>query len=504
MENQKDKSTKKGTKLSLSVMVMTGVVVASSLLMGACPSPTGGGGGNGNPGIPGEPGGHEHQWGATVTNTSWKFFTDTAATADAAGTGHKIGTETKTRTCATDGTIETIEVRTYVPLTPAVPGDTIIDPATGQQTIIAPQDEKPAQNTDLRLPVTIDKNRVLHEDGSTTVLDPSKETGGGTTETSLPSTAITNFPTSTNNISMINVVMGVNTHGNIHGATEGDAMAKIVIYDALPLLSKQAKALEDFFAHSTGATPELQATLNELRDAEAKIRAGKNGGTGDVTITTFLDGMDSLINTLETKIKASNGGSLTDAYDAYKKGQYLTNRDWATEADAGTTHAALDVAVTAFKTARDKIATPSSAAYAARTTNIPIGDYPGVQAQFGVMATTMRTQILTALGLTGLSGEQQDRANAMADALIIQLQDTEELRAFKADVTAEAGITTNDVLNYNGATSSMATQPSYPVAQAGQQSSDVRLASVNAEFPPDGIKGAYGRGYTGKKDDKMA
>ncbi|GHV36087.1 hypothetical protein AGMMS49546_00730 [Spirochaetia bacterium] len=500
MENQKDKSTKKGTKLSLPVMVMTGVVVASSLLMGACPSPTGGGGGNGNPGIPGGPGGHEHQWGATVTNTSWKFFTDTAATADAAGTGHKIGTETKTRTCTTDSTTETIETRTYVAATPFVPGNTIVGP-NGEITIIPPQEAQSAQNTDLRLPVTIDKNRVMDEDGNFTVLDPSKETGGSTV-TNLPSTAITNFPTSTNDISMINVVMGVNTHGNVHGATDGNAMA--VIYTTLPLLSKQAKALEDFFAHSTGATPELQATLNELRDAEAKIRAGKNGGTGDVTITTFLDGMDSLINTLETKIKASNGGSLTDAYDAYKKGQYLTNRDWATEADAGTTHAALDVAVTAFQTARDKIATPSSAAYAARTTNIPIGDYPGVQAQFGVMATTMRGQILTALGLTGLSGEQQTRANAMADALIIQLQDTEELRAFKADVTAEAGITTNEVLNYNGATSFMATQPSYPVAQAGQQSSDVRLASVNAEFPPDGIKGAYGRQYTGKKDDKMA
>jgi hypothetical protein len=73
----------------------------------------------------------------------------------------------------------------------------------------------------------------------------------------------------------------------------------------------------------------------------------------------------------------------------------------------------------------------------------------------GRLLTAMKAQIVTALGVTGA---EATKANALAEALIIQLgQDNEEFRAFVDDLTAE-GLTGARDIDYttgNAAVSSV-------------------------------------------------
>ncbi|GHV67088.1 hypothetical protein AGMMS49928_03330 [Spirochaetia bacterium] len=540
-------------------MVLAGILAATSLTMAGCENPAGGGGGNGGY-IPSNP--HEHTWGTPVwegaENASWAYYTDNPATWDTAGLGHKIGTEEKIRTCTTDGTTEVVDTRTYVPEQWVSDGG--IPDATNPGSGSGTGHQEPAQNTHLRVDIIIPANRVLQSDGGFTVLDPSKEVhnhnyqwvdtgvtdwfpkaGDSTKEiekkeqkeictddqtlsgasnrwvatgnerdkaidpiTSFPDTASIQY-WGNPDIDIIATIGSTNapTGNAVHTADGGTMVATINL--VLPKLSQQAKALETFFAGSTGATPAITATLTELKNAQAKIRVGKNGNNAnDVTITNFLAGMDAMITALEAKM----GNTTGTAYDAYMKGQYLINRDWLTENGDNT---ALNSALTAFTTARglagyDNSLTDSYSK-GGRGTSIPIGSDYDLNTQLGQMETATRGQILTALGLNGLTGAEATRANAMADMLIKQLQDAQELRAFAKDIEVEQPQSswTMNISNYPS-TGTMQ-------AQLGPQSSDVRLASVNAEFPLDGVKtGSRGKydAYTGafqplnKKDDKMA
>ena len=115
----------------------------------------------------------------------------------------------------------------------------------------------------------------------------------------------------------------------------------------------------------------------------------------------------------------------------------------------------------------------------------------------------MVTRIVDALGLSGLTGQELTNAKEMAKALVIQLgQDHQEFKAFIDDLEKEQ---TNYSVDYSQVLNST------NIAQAGAQSS-VKLASVDAAFPREGIKGAYGGEYAGaftpytpyKKDGEAA
>jgi hypothetical protein len=166
-----------------SRLLSTALVLTGALLTGAlgvtgltsCSSPTG----------DGTQDGHEHQWGATYTDTTWVYYTDTVSTADAAGVGHKIKTEQDKHKCTDDNTIENVgPARTWQS------ADTWIwnDPST----------KHPGDGYfDLSYRVdglTIDKNRTLQSDGTQTVTDPTKEPGW-TPTTELPSISPVNVDT---------------------------------------------------------------------------------------------------------------------------------------------------------------------------------------------------------------------------------------------------------------------------------------------------------------------
>jgi hypothetical protein len=115
-----------------------------------------------------------------------------------------------------------------------------------------------------------------------------------------------------------------------------------------------------------------------------------------------------------------------------------------------------------------------------RAYNLNIGEGTSVYAQFADMKTAMKTRIINSLGLTGVTN-----ADAMAEALVIQLaQDQEEYRAFIDDITGEH-LMDGWLANYAG-----------PVASVSPQSA-VRLAAVSPEanFDPNAVKTSYGKPF---------
>jgi hypothetical protein len=251
-------------------------------------------------------------------------------------------------------------------------------------------------------------------------------------------------------------------------------------------LSAGAKALAGFFNGVTNPTEAISA----LKTAETSMI----GATGDLqpnlTIGAFYNNMDTQTKAIVTTIRAGLTGDdlnkFNDLLDVYQQGNYLITRDWRTEGGVPNN------TVEEYKTAagRAGVDVHNSSAYDTRGNLIPLGGSDSLEIQLdgrieypstieNSVRTKMAEHIITALGVTN-----DDKAKAMADALINQFQDVKELEAFVDDVTAKGF---NNVLNYTD----------YPkLAQAAPQS--IRLASVNAEFPLDAIKyGDRGVGYTG-------
>jgi hypothetical protein len=265
-----------------------------------------------------------------------------------------------------------------------------------------------------------------------------------------------------------------NTHSDkIHGGsfTAGEAVA--TVDDLLPRLRNQAEALRVFFNGATTNSPGLTAKFTTLKNVEATL------SSGTTTLQGRVNTMESNVGTILDTIFGDSGAdreTFNKWFDAYQKGQYLISRDWQTEWTSSniTDHGMPTAATTAqgqFTDALDLIGkTIPAGKYDAGRGNIfqfsggndSLNDYFTITLNPALIAE-MKTQILAKLGLNGLTGAQLTNANAMAEALIIQLgQDHKEITAFYDDLVKETG--------FGVALAE--------VAQANSQS-DIKLAAVN-------------------------
>jgi hypothetical protein len=275
----------------------------------------------------------------------------------------------------------------------------------------------------------------------------------------------------------------------IHEAlTYGEARASAE--DLLYGMTDQAQALATFFNGATG-----NPKFTQLKNAESTINVQAN--------TTTLGGFYGNFNTQNGNIIGaifpveSDRTTFNKYLNAYKQWKYITIRDWQTEGTYQIAQTAVEDAVLDY---RDLVT-------AIGNDNL-VPDYDGIYSNgrgtvFGApwnrellqtaMKDAMKNQIKTALGLDTLTGDQLTRANAMAEALFIQLaDDAAELHAFVDDVTKEGlehgvtglGIFETPMRNRNH------------FAEIAPQSG-TRLAHVDAKFSPELIRGAYGSEYTG-------
>ncbi|GHU07928.1 hypothetical protein FACS1894151_03010 [Spirochaetia bacterium] len=312
-----------------------------------------------------------------------------------------------------------------------------------------------------------------------------RELTTGPTMTELPNpTSITNFGKNTGTLDRVSGSNAADPRVSTISSENAVGLSSKVLLD----LSQQAKALAEFFDGATVATDDttgLQAKFDAIKNSETTIR-----GTGTNSINQFFPRMEAqtgnIVNTIFTDPTEFN-----KYLDAYQKLHYMMTRDWQTGTDAATN---AQNAVNDFKDALDGLT--GIEASAAETINIGPGSGLTVPANWSNinrdLETAMKTQIIAALGLVTVSN-----ADKMAEALIYQLQDTEELRALKTDLENKGY---DIILNRQS-----------DLAQVGTQSSDIKLASVNAEFPHDGVKtGSRGKYdlYTGnftplnRKDEK--
>jgi hypothetical protein len=234
----------------------------------------------------------------------------------------------------------------------------------------------------------------------------------------------------------------------------------------------QAKLLNAFFANTTGLSGGLAAKFAALQGAEKTIG---NTAINMPNLASYL----GTVNTQRTAIinKIFEGKDRTDFdlyFDAYTKGNYLISADWNTRTDGSGVAANISNAVDQYKTARGltglSLGDTSSNIYINRgRVQVATGS---ITSQLNQIQAAMETQIVEALGLDTLTGEQLARANAMADALIIQLgQDHEEFTAFVNDLQA-SGSTFSTALGWDYKIESIA-----QIASLGSQSS-TRLAAL--------------------------
>jgi hypothetical protein len=100
--------------------------------------------------------------------------------------------------------------------------------------------------------------------------------------------------------------------------------------------------------------------------------------------------------------------------------------------------------------------------------------------------------------VSSMSSGEQTAARKFADAILEQLEDFQELTAFKDDVKNEGfGIENTPLVDITIAPSPDGVEPKplVPVIVQAQTQSAERLAHVNADFPQGRIKGAYGVEY---------
>jgi hypothetical protein len=246
----------------------------------------------------------------------------------------------------------------------------------------------------------------------------------------------------------------------IHNSLDTGEAAS-VLRDTFPQYAAQANALKTVFAGATADNSALTAKFTALKNAEEAIRTAGSGRTLTQRLNTVDTQRNIIINTIFNG-NADDYNEFTKYYNAYTKGQYLITADWNTRPGD------LAEAENAFKLARDPLAAAglitatTTGTIVPRSTELHIGS--NVSAQFADMETGMKTRIISALGLTGVTN-----ADAMAEALVIQLaQDQKEYRAFIDDITAE-GLLSTGLGDYQ-----------VPVAAVGPQSA-VRLAAVSPE-----------------------
>jgi hypothetical protein len=252
----------------------------------------------------------------------------------------------------------------------------------------------------------------------------------------------------------------------IHGSLS-NSEAKNSAIDMLQGFLDQAGALHTFFEGAKASYPSLATKFTALQNAEAAIKTKTNATNGLLTYHTTVDTeVDAILDTIF-------GNSGTDRetfekyFDAYAKGQYLVSRDWQTEHGSGnnpgTKPAAATEAEGDFADLLSAIGkSVPGGIYDNRGTLLNIGTSGNFVALMTNLKGEMKTQILAKLGLTGVTN-----ADAMAEALIIQLgQDNEEFRAFIEDLTKE-GLTTARDYDYSG------------LIAMGTSQSDIKLAAVN-------------------------
>jgi hypothetical protein len=468
------KRQKKKNLPVLMALLLTAALAAASLALAGCKqpadpdteTPNGGNGKNGpgQPQGPGEPGvetpdpakydvfyPYDNQaalpggktWEDYVT---WVYTEDTAATIDTVGVCHKEGTEKQVK--KDKGNNEVSEVtgvtRKYAAGKPAL--------------------------AHLRVDnITIEKGKRIDANGNIVPLTLPDMGGPAYTDY---------FPKDVNLVqgNPGSIIAGHNGTGyggsagsGIHGILDYSE-ATHVIADFLPQLSAQAAGLQAFFEGGES----IHSKFTDLAAAESQIRRGTASGQKP-NVDSFLGNMDTQLGIIIAKV--SDGlvpadKDTLDAYiDAYQKYHYLITRDWRTE-QSGSPE--LETARTAYLTARAGLPAESQVDMFNNTYDNGRGtNIAGIGGKSsnvgGYFVVEMKPLIVGALGLDGFTG-----AEAMAEALLLQIQDAEELRAFKEDMIKEAvynngleNINTNCLLEYDEIVDPLPTPPllNPPVAQ---------------------------------------
>jgi hypothetical protein len=193
-------------------------------------------------------------------------------------------------------------------------------------------------------------------------------------------------------------------------------------------------------------------------------------------------------------------------FSVYKQAMYLVNRDWLTvngsvnPTEQTTLQTAYSTGITELKGldgTEDDIKSMglsgSTSYYAGHT----LQNHAGLHG-YGPLENALAGQIAEALGMG-------DNANVIATAkkLVIQIgQDTEELRTLADDLTGAAALQSgnssyNTTANYSEILANDWSQgwADLKIASAETQSSQVKLASVNAQFSNGAVKTAYGKPF---------
>jgi hypothetical protein len=298
-------------------------------------------------------------------------------------------------------------------------------------------------------------------------------------------------------------------------AARGDAVG--TLRSVLPLLSQQAAAIEQYIMSIRHPGEDASEILNQLQAYEDQIRQGKAADDSDITLNNFLANMETvgegIRELLRTNMDNGSWANFSTQFDAHQKLNYLITRDWKTAAD-GELEAKRTEYIDARLLTGMYIGGSQGTYTGGGRSGISIAEI-GVNpsADVGTYCRSMRELVLDVLGLfvSDLEQPQTDSLNAFVDALITQMGDCEELRAFKDDVEAKREVDNEYIvadwvspdLN-NGMAPLPEATPVPEVAQAAETQS-TRLAHVdkgtmfsrNLLAKGDVIKGAGGREYTG-------
>jgi hypothetical protein len=362
----------------------------------------------------------------------------------------------------------------------------VVKPSNADKEIEQKEQVKKCRNDHTTIDTTVGENGYQWVDIVGTERDKQNEQ----TTSTLPNI-------SGKNIDTLGRIGVYSTSGSsIGGLTDAKAMSIMKTGDdsLREQLYTQAQTLNAFFADAlassaSGLSGGLATKFVALQDAEKTI--GNAASTMTNGLTPYLGTVNTQRNAIITEIfGATNLGVNTERdtfntyWDAYTKGNYLANADWDTgnRTVDGVDNTGISTATDRYVIARNltglSFADTSSSTQTYRGQLLGnIGDYDGQLAQ---IKTEMKAQIVEALGLDTLTGGQLANANAMADALIIQLgQDHEEFHAFVDDVVAS---------NYTYAMGWSYSAGKTTLSSLGSQSS-TRLASIDTTFDPEKLKG---------------
>jgi uncharacterized protein YidB (DUF937 family) len=485
------KTTQNWSKGFSKNLFLAGMVLALGLVIVGCDD-----GGNNGTEQPPDPG-HTHDWSYTsntVYSGVWEVMTVAGpAGSERYGKAGEKGVKTSIRTCRIDGTVETVSVENIVGDPDGndsarekriEPGYTIdaggnpIEQGTGIEGewsewanygSVTDWVAHPTDSTkEARLQMQERTHPTLGREERGIVVEERDKVIGPVVPT-LPST------NPTKNVDTTGKIGNRFTSGIIAGTRSGsgNAWGVRVMEDESLLneLSQQAAALETFLAGSTGLP-------NGLKVEERIMKGSGSMKVGDY-LTILKNGSSAVINTIFDG-HPTERAAFDAAYAAYTQGHFIISRNWNTESTYGNNpEVEKTTAVGDLNTALGNAGLGNvDGTMGGRGENIPVS-YADLLNRFTSLETTMKTQIISALGLGTVAN-----ADALASALVQQFQDIAELDAFVADLQKER---LNTALDY---------EVSGFVASVGTQS-DMRLASVNTQFSPEAVKkGAYGAEYT--------